>query len=693
VRTCLGPGVLLLSRSLRSKETAALNRMPFNSIKNTNSKRYNAVKNENIRGGDENLEFRKLASQQGKELLDAWLSRRKTSIEDNILRYFDDHGRYTQGLTATTFSDLYKWTMIPVIRYLEAQKPGGVKVTFGIDLRQRLMRDDIKENLELENLLVDSLKSLQSRKFNRNVFMRMYEGPRASIFSKEELNRLTHDVCVDEGAGRSLVDGKVHHFPKGTDDILKVRDAQMASDDPNKVNLYFYYNKDAVYGDDKERTETSGMHFIEAVGPWHKVTWLETSMMQCVYETKLRFDLEKQKVPYYNWLYGALLRCAKSVAYTRLVQNKYGGKPMPALFTGRRTGGFLFILLQNLFFADHFNQVGGLLGIPSDYPGDKTLALGTSSCDSWAFLTDRGLPCLNPSGTNAHELRMVTQILYPQIDTQYPLTQVLVDYLYLKLVKERIIGPAPMPMLPDTLGTRAYLKAATFITLDAEPFLKKITSARQDSGKLADFIANMSEFEYTGSKMASEIEYPKDLLEAVGLGYETFGAGGFFGDSEKVWTAYKDFEYSNSMAVKAVRVSYAADASPAGAPYIEFADGKVTGYPLKIGDPKNKGEKGLTGKLSIDKNRIDLMENILKYAISVREMAESEVMPDSTMDVTELLKKVNMRDPTSAIAKLQGLNTRWRLQSSVNSGGRRRSTRKVKARKARKTYRNVVTLF
>ena len=51
--------------------------------------------------------------------------------------------------------------------------------------------------------------------------------------------------------------------------------------------------------------------------------------------------------------------------------------------------------------------------------------------------------------------------------------------------------------------------------------------------------------------MASEIESAKDLTAAKAAGYADFGAGGFFGDSEKAWDASRA---NISMALKAVRV-------------------------------------------------------------------------------------------------------------------------------------------
>jgi hypothetical protein len=162
-----------------------------------------------------------------------------------------------------------------------------------------------------------------------------------------------------------------------------------------------------------------------------------------------------------------------------------------------------------------------------------------------------------------------------------------------------------MAMLPDTLGTRAFMKAANYITIPKadggrQRFLDIVGTARQDSGELRNFIRNMKEFGYTSdgtptgaikAMMASEIDFTHKLLEAAQLNYASFGAGGFFGDSEKVWGNPK--ASSNSMAVKAVRVKYVADAGldyaaigymrKVGDVVVGFPT-KVMGYPVKIGD-------------------------------------------------------------------------------------------------------------
>jgi hypothetical protein len=633
----------------------------------TRNNSYNAMRLENASpinaSGVTDANLRRQAQIDGKNLFEDWFQNKRKEI-DTIFAQFNEDGTPIAPLTATTFSDLYKWTMMPVIRKLEVAK-GPITVTFGIDLRDKEMRTAMKKDPELVTQIQAALKTLETRPFDRTVFEQV------NTFRNGIIDAPTIDaICgsdpakprmlVDEGGVKEyVVAGGAAHY----NTVYKRTDA-----DADKVTVSFYYRPDRTIEGDEP-----GVHFIEATGPWHKVTWLETSMMQCVYEAKLRYDLQKKGKQYKQWLYGALLRCAKSVAYTRLVQQKVSPPILPALFTGRRTGGFEFILLQNLFFADHFKQYNP--GSPAERIG---YALGTSSVDSYVMLKSLSLPCLNPSGTNAHELRMVTSVLYPELDQnpdKLPLTQVLVDYLYMKNVHDKTKGP--MPMLPDTLGTRAFLKAATYVTLDDAPFLNKITSARQDSGSLKDFIDNMKDFGYIGSKMASEIDTTETLLQASTMGYDTFGAGGFFGDSEKVWSIDPKAP-SNSMAVKAMRVSYLGVA-PTDIPYITLANGVVTGYPVKIGDPSDRNDPSFTkGKLSVDRNLESAqIEQIKMHASNVRVAAGSSGgwKPESTMEMNKLLE-------------MAGMSARGgRRQRSTK---RQRQTKRSTKRRAKKATRSGV---
>jgi nicotinic acid phosphoribosyltransferase len=198
---------------------------------------------------------------------------------------------------------------------------------------------------------------------------------------------------------------------------------------------------------------------------------------------------------------------------------------------------------------------------------------------------------INPVGTHAHELSMVMSQLFPELDRyNIPLTQILGHYLYFKLCNIRQGRPMKIPMLPDTLGTPSFMVAAKNIDIGGESFLSKcIVAARQDSGSLEGFVKVMDSFECKVPIMASEIDNRETFDKALTLRspvdgrfpYANFGAGGFFGDSPKVW-GYGEFYLS--MAVKPVRV---------------FVGGR-TGYPVKLGDSDYTKSQSTPGKISID---------------------------------------------------------------------------------------------
>ena len=303
---------------------------------------------------------------------------------------------------------------------------------------------------------------------------------------------------------------------------------------------------------------------------------------------------------------------------------------------------------------------------------------------------------------------MVASALYPELDARVPgISQVVGHYLYWKLVWERTKGAGPLPMLPDTWGTRVFLHAASKLTVeDGTTLLSKINSGRQDSGALSYFKQNLEEFGYfkephtlkmpagglspvPRGMMASEIDDSLTYRIAKALGYGSAGIGGFFGDSVKVWG--DPGAASGSMAVKAVEVRYTAPngqfALPAGISLPPYATTLEPGnirvaYPVKIGDPENPENPELAeGKLSLTRNLADTAA-IREYVGGVRQ--EATGAPAGSWPylkgLTPLSDYFDLK--TGSVFAIMRNNN----GNSYASGGRRRKTQK-KRRKSHKKSR------
>ena len=517
-----------------------------------------------------------------------WFNKNSKVIK-TILYLFNDDGKLREGnLSATLFNDYYKWSMLPVIRYLERCnkfKDKPIHVTFGVNIRTDNLRVELSTNEELQKKVFTALEELKNRKFDRELFEK--------IIKLKQLNIDTEtidSICGPKGNPRSLIDEVIEEKCIPNEDTK------------DKVIISFFESKDSKL--------KSKRMYIEATGPWHRVTWLETTMMQTVYEVLLRDNLSQKKKDYVTWLFEALQRCSRSVESIKNIEENRGDFPMKgALFTGRRTGGYAFILLQNLFVKDN-------------YPN----CIGTSSVDSWYTLsniTGRDIKdLLQPVGTHAHELSMVISTLFDSDDTSgYPLTQLIGHYLYyLKSSPQGFIeNKNMMPMLPDTLGTEAFVRTASLIKVPLNHkdnssknnrktgqlirFLDIIGSARQDSGELKDFVKLMDKYCFDGSIMASEIDDINTLEKASQLrrkngghyAFQIFGAGGFFGDSEAAWNrSIKNI----SMAVKAVRV------------FVNYEETKIK--PIKLGDSDSDSKLEINGLLN-NKISNSQKERVIKF--------------------------------------------------------------------------------
>jgi len=460
-----------------------------------------------------------------------------------VLGIMDLDGSLAGGrsLPASCYNDYYKFTMTPAILALERARGPDIRCTFSVNIRHSEYRKQLYASAlgtngtspALFQDVAQRIQDLAQRKFDRDVFERCVADYRLPGWDSNTLDA----VCGTAEEPRTLAQ-EVQVHPACTGPI--------APSTPGNVLMQLFLARDEKLHEDRV--------FIEATGPWHKVTWLETSMMQAVYEAlfrdrKRRYFGEDDSCWYPQWLAEAFCRCVRSVAVARETGLK------GALFTGRRTGGLALMQLQALYVHHAFRDSDG-----------NPLLLGTSSVTSVYTALAQGVdPTRVPrcAGTHAHELSMVSGALLGDVDDEVgmPISQIIghLAYFYKSLPQGDVregARKALMPMLPDTLGTKAFMKAAQMLTVPfgphaGHPLISIIGAARQDSGCIAAFKKLMEEFGFSGALMASEIETAEDLITARDNGYRLFGAGGFMGDSEKAWDASA---CNISMAVKVLRV-------------------------------------------------------------------------------------------------------------------------------------------
>jgi nicotinic acid phosphoribosyltransferase len=445
-------------------------------------------------------------------------------------------------LSATTYNDYYKLSMLMTI-YLQQKSKNCVGLTtFGLDIRDAPLREMFaKDDGGIVRVVVEALDALKHRRFDYNVILATVAGkPFEEFFKSDEAKAIFFNangtprtlISAEVPAGAPVYPGPCIYNCKITPDMLA----------PGQVSIAVFMAPDAKTGENR-------LH-IEATGEWNKVSFLETTMMQAVYQVALQKHLKERGCTFGQWLYEALFRFYLTTTFAGTNCPEMTG----FLFAGRRTGHFLLLLLQAL--------------LAKRIPGSKIA--GTSSFDAWYFLTKMEFPnIIPPVGTHAHEIQMGAQALFAEFDLSptnpefLPLSACISTYLYYLTAHRG--GPGPMPMLPDTLGTESFCKAAAAFmvhpikdghldTTQWVSLLSLITSARQDSGKLDTFIKILESYDCKCGLFASEIDELKTLLEARDLGYKFFGAGGALGDSEKVWNVTGEKAFSASMAVKIIRM-------------------------------------------------------------------------------------------------------------------------------------------
>ena len=526
-------------------------------------------------------------------------------------------------------NDLYKLSMAPVIDKCSKDTKGCV-VQFKLDLRtESTFNEPLKEFVitpEFSTTLAKELDKFKSRLFDQPTLESVITSPgpiwkeywlnghKDLILGKPliEIDRNEIFKNFTKFDGTELTDENFHEDTIVLNCIPKPKNSTQPSNVVLSVSLI------------------DGSLDVRATGSWQLCSFLETPIMQCVYEVLHRQYLKDSEKTYGAWLAEALYRTFSGMSFLESKDIKV------ALFSGRRTGGALFNLLQvylwNQFdsqFIPGVNQTGKNLGTSSFWALHILKTIVDQNTDNKIAIA--------PSGTHAHELSMTLATLYPDLDDQekgFVGSQILGHLLY----KYLSAGPTPTPMLTDTVGTGNFLKTSV-ILLDKRNnnrALCSFASARQDSGELTEYARIVTEY-VTAAKcgpmpllMASEIDdRDTDFEKAIEAGYKLAGVGGALGDSEKIDSEEilgSKFDTNNhfaaSMAVKVACVWAGADEKPR--------------YTLKTGD------KNSEDKLTYDKINAPQMRNIGKKFQELHQKALENISSEESSE--ESSEKQNLLD-------------------------------------------------
>jgi nicotinic acid phosphoribosyltransferase len=645
-------------------------------------------------------------------------------------------------------NDLYKLSMAPVIHHVTFDNNGCI-VQFKVDLRTySTFNEELKTSYVMNSQssfaedLVRELDKLKERLFDNTMFdsyvnvpynqdvsppVPRWKDPAQFIYPisgrnltathKDDIIRFYNNIT-----GAALTDTNFH------DDTLILNCIPVPKDPRVKcpVVLSVFFESGAESPD------------IRATGFWPWCSWLETPLMQCAYEVMhqhyLKVIMPKQASKKETQEEGSIDNSQKEGSIEKTARsNTYGAwmaeslfrtftginflqkteKPIKvALFSGRRTGGALFNLLQvylwNMF-DTQFNATSN--------PSGRNL--GTSSFWALKTLGNMGYQCaIQPSGTHAHELSMTLNVLYGDeldvYDEGFVGSQILGHLLYKRLSA----GKTPTPMLTDTVGTRNFLETALQLkdTETDKPAFCSFASARQDSGKLPDYARIMRYYsEKAGCTMpllmASEIDERNDDFKlAIDEGYILAGVGGALGDSEKIDSdLVLGIKWPDSKKGDVLEGAFAASEA-AKITRVWGGTGK-TGYTLKTGDNDN------LDKVTYDKKAEKaIIDELLKHATTFQALHQKAVkgnyidfgpivgIQEKQAKLDQLLKRIvektgganildekkrKLYDTVSSLEKGTMPGQGYGDTTGIGHGGRRtrRRARKVTKKYVRKNIR------
>jgi len=390
-------------------------------------------------------------------------------------------------MDSTMANDFYKWTMALIFNSI-AQRHGPQMVKFLVDFRTPRVSEMVMKSLELQQKIRNALSLLASRLHNRETL-----------------------TSIPNPKVRGFFESMCYLPDTLADPFIRDRTVNLSEMSPDSKPVIALYIGTDCYGKVGPIIEICGRH--------EYASWLETSVLQALFEIIRREDNLERGISEVDALFESLYRTHLSMIAT-------DGKPESLetviYMAGRRTQGPLFLLLANLY-LDQFS----------------VKFKGTSSVWACNILTNVlriPLKKFVPMGTHAHELSM---LLGGMGFGKYG--QIIGHYLYWL---NHIHGTkAPFLALPDTFRTECFLDVGKRIYVklpDGQivPFLSLMKGFRQDSGSIFEFAELVRRVIPDAKILASEIGSLADLEEAVRAVCFALGIGGFCGDSEKAFEKF-----------------------------------------------------------------------------------------------------------------------------------------------------------
>lgn len=237
---------------------------------------------------------------------------------------------------------------------------------------------------------------------------------------------------------------------------------------------------------------------VLARGPWWRVTFVETAILQCICQFMTDEVNARSKNGAVGWNTEALISFA---LWAHQVERRVHGpkRGRVSFFSGRRAPSAPFHLLQHMYLSTLWGH-----------------EFTTSSCLAARVLAPLGRP-QELIGTSAHEGPMAFMALFSELDTTVPVSSLMWTILFWATTSNASI-------LTDAYGSATFKQMLSDVGL-----LDEVSMARQDSGRLDRF----KEIFSSCTCMASEVEKFADIEEAMDLGYVAFGVGGALGERRR----------------------------------------------------------------------------------------------------------------------------------------------------------------